>query len=30
MEEVVSLPNYPELRDEQQDAVVAAIREFYT
>ncbi|HET7603666.1 MAG TPA: DegT/DnrJ/EryC1/StrS family aminotransferase [Gemmatimonadales bacterium] len=29
MREVVSLPNYPELRDEQQDAVVAAIREFY-
>ena len=29
MTEVVSLPNYPELRDEQQDAVVAAVREFY-
>jgi dTDP-4-amino-4,6-dideoxygalactose transaminase len=29
MAEVVSLPNYPELRDEQQDTVVAAIREFY-
>jgi dTDP-4-amino-4,6-dideoxygalactose transaminase len=27
--EVVSLPIYPELTDAQQDAVVAAIREFY-
>ncbi|HLS47717.1 MAG TPA: DegT/DnrJ/EryC1/StrS family aminotransferase [Gemmatimonadales bacterium] len=29
MAEVVSLPVYPELSDAQQDAVVAAIREFY-
>lgn len=29
MTEVLSLPNYPELRDDQQDAVVAAIRAFY-
>jgi dTDP-4-amino-4,6-dideoxygalactose transaminase len=28
-EEVVSLPMYPELRDDEQDTVVAAIREFY-
>ena len=28
-QEVVSLPIYPELTDAQQDAVVAAIREFY-
>jgi dTDP-4-amino-4,6-dideoxygalactose transaminase len=29
MASVLSLPIYPELTDEQQDAVVAAVREFY-
>ena len=29
MAEVISLPVYPELTDAQQDAVVAALREFY-
>jgi dTDP-4-amino-4,6-dideoxygalactose transaminase len=28
-EEVVSLPIYPELTSAQQEAVVAAVREFY-
>jgi len=27
--EVISLPVYPELRDEKQDVIVAAIAEFY-
>jgi UDP-2-acetamido-2-deoxy-ribo-hexuluronate aminotransferase len=27
--EVISLPVYPELRDEQMDAVVNAVTEFY-
>lgn len=30
MAEVISLPIYPELTDAQQDAVVGAIREFYS
>ena len=28
--EVISLPVYPELTAEQQDAVVDAVRDFYT
>ena len=28
--EVISLPVYPELRAEQQDGVVDAVRSFYT
>ncbi|MEO8479971.1 MAG: DegT/DnrJ/EryC1/StrS family aminotransferase [Gemmatimonadota bacterium] len=29
MDEVISLPIFPELTDAQQDEVVGAIREFY-
>ena len=29
MQEVISLPIYPELTDEQQDEVIGAVREFY-
>ena len=30
MDEVLSLPVYPELSDAQMDAVVSAVRDFYS